>query len=61
MLFSNQNTKEHLDFTYRNKLEDDNRSVVLEEEKEYAMKKNELIEIQLGAAEGLSMLHEFVR
>ena len=45
MLFSNQNTKEHLDFTYRNKLDDDNRSVVLEEEKEYAMKKNELIEI----------------
>ena len=44
----------------RNKLEDDNRHLVLEEEKKYALIKNELIEIQLGAEEGLTMLHAYV-
>ena len=42
-------------------LESDNRHLVLEEEREYAMLKNELIEIQLGAEEGLTMLQEFVK
>ncbi len=49
------------DFEVRNKLKDDNRQVVLEEERKYAMLKNELIEIQLNAVEGLTMLHEYVR
>ena len=52
---------EHLNFNVRNKLHDDNRQIVLEEEKKYALLKNELIEIQLKAEEGLTMLNEFVR
>lgn len=52
---------EHLNFKVRNKLHDDNRQIVLEEEKKYALLKNELIEIQLKAEEGLTMLNEFVR
>ena len=48
-------------FIYRNKLDDDNRHLVLEEERQYALLKNELIEIQLGAEEGLTLLNEFVQ
>jgi len=44
-VFGNQASEEHLNFTYRNKLDDDNRHLVLEEERQYALLKNELIEI----------------
>ena len=42
-------------------MDDDNRHLVVDEEREYALLKNELIEIQLGAEEGLTLLSEFVR
>ena len=44
----------------RNKLDDDNRSITLDEEREYVKLKNELIEIQLNAKEGLTLLSEAV-
>ena len=37
------------DFEVRNKVEEDSRHLVLEEEKEYSLLKNQLIEIQLTA------------
>ena len=45
----------------RNKLNDDNRHLVFEEERKIALLKNQLIEINLGAEEGLSMLNQYVR
>ena len=45
----------------RNKLNDDNRHLVFEEERKIALLKNQLIEINLGAEEGLSMLNHYVR
>jgi hypothetical protein len=43
-----------------NCLQDDHRHIIFEEEKAYASLKNELIEIQLGAKEGLMLLQKFV-
>ena len=40
------------------KLKDDNRHIVLEEERRIALLKNQLIEIELGAEEGLSLLNQ---
>ena len=61
ILGSNKTVRGEADFTVKNKLEDDNRHVVLVEEKKYAMLKNEMIEIQLGAEEGLTLLNEYIR
>ena len=41
-------------------MDDDNRSITLDEEREYVKLKNELIEIQLNAKEGLTLLNEAV-
>ena len=60
-IVGNKTVRGEADFVVKNKLEDDNRHVVLEEDKKYAMLKNELIEIQLGAEEGLTLLNEYVR
>ena len=46
------------DFKVVDKLAEDNRHLVIDEERQYARLKNQLIEIQLGAEEGLRLLRD---
>lgn len=58
MNFGNQTReREYLKFSVKDKLnEEDNKHLVLDEERKYASLKNELIELQLGAEQGLILL-----